>query len=29
MGVTDSSALDAMFPLLDNFASNNLGFMTP
>ncbi len=27
MGVTDSSALDAMFPLLDNFPSSNLGFM--
>ncbi len=27
MGVTDSSALDAMFPLLGNFASSDLGFM--
>ncbi len=27
MGVTDSSALDAMFPLLGNFSSSNLGFM--
>jgi uncharacterized protein (DUF1501 family) len=28
MGVTDSSALDAMFPLLGNFASSDLGFMS-
>jgi uncharacterized protein (DUF1501 family) len=27
MGVTDASALDAMFPLLGNFPSSNLGFM--
>jgi uncharacterized protein (DUF1501 family) len=27
MGVTDTSALDAMFPLLGNFASSDLGFM--
>jgi uncharacterized protein (DUF1501 family) len=27
MGVTDSNALDAMFPLLGNFSSSNLGFM--
>lgn len=27
MGVTDSSALDAMFPLLRNFSGNDLGFM--
>jgi uncharacterized protein (DUF1501 family) len=29
MGVTDSSALSAMFPLLANFASSDLGFMRP
>jgi uncharacterized protein (DUF1501 family) len=28
MGVSDSSALDAMFPLLGNFASSDLGFMS-
>ena len=27
MGVSDGSALDAMFPLLGNFASGDLGFM--
>ncbi|MFY8134525.1 MAG: DUF1501 domain-containing protein, partial [Aquimonas sp.] len=27
MGVTDSSALDAIFPNLPNFASRDLGFM--
>jgi uncharacterized protein (DUF1501 family) len=28
MGITDSSALDAMFPLLGNFSSSDLGFMS-
>ena len=27
MGVTDSAALSSIFPLVGNFASNNLGFM--
>lgn len=29
MGVTDTAALNAIFPLLGNFSSNNLGFLTP
>jgi uncharacterized protein (DUF1501 family) len=28
MGVTDSTALNAIFPLLPNFASNDLGFLS-
>ncbi|MBL8030692.1 MAG: Tat pathway signal protein, partial [Candidatus Doudnabacteria bacterium] len=27
MGVTDSAALNAMFPLLGNFSGSDLGFM--
>jgi len=27
MGVTDSAALNSIFPLLTNFSGNDLGFM--